>query len=715
MHSQLARLLSLALALALGCSTGADDTGDDDVDDDASDDDVSDDDTAAVVYAIPAEEDWVEQGVALEAGEEGAWDARLYGQISPATVVKHDGTYLLYYVGADGDRSTDDGPRHRALGVATSTDGIHFDKYSGNPILTHLPHDNEEEGIFSAGATRLDDGTIALMYGAIWAQDPTTESVQGYLALATSNDGLSFDDQGYVLDWSDPSVWGYGDELFPLGVLESGGDWSVYYGAKGNAASWDLGIARGTSSTDLTDTAPLLTTNDVIGGCDPVPIGPEEIALFVVRSFDDNLIEVRTAAVDDPGALSEPVEVYAEFEPGYRHTTVFLDRETATWFMYQSTDREEDGNHVITRTAAAVPVEVAGELVIGAEEVAGTFVGARPTIALDASGQPHIIADEPGWTDVLYAFHKLGGDWQEEVFAQDNWGSDRNYLPHMEIDDQDRAWISSWYATTNVEEECGQGVWLLEDMSSAPSEVFHTKIYITWANGNLSIDPYHPDRAVVMARDGAWQAVDDGGSVVDSGQMDLGSTGEKLRFLIAPQTGAEGVWHGVMGGWTESHCAYRNSLMASPVTWASYDVYPIQGEDVRHPSLGLDGADPTVAYMAAAYEPGVVINVWDGNQLVFDPADLPVIDASPATHGNGIDRFGPQWAPAAGGGAWLCWSSDDGRVHLRKVEPDGSLGPDVDVTAGNNCAMATAADGTIHMAYVDAGMRYREISVVPAR
>ncbi len=351
-----------------------------------------------------------------------------------------------------------------------------------------------------------------------------------------------------------------------------------------------------------------------------------------------------------------------------------------------------------------------GELVIGDEEVAGSFHGVRPTLDVDAAGQPHIVADEPGWTDVLYIYHRLGGTWREELFAQDNFGSDRNYLPHLEIDDLDRAWISSWYATTNVEDECGQGVWLLDDMSGAPTEVFHTKIYITWANGNLSIDPYLPDQAVVMARDGAWQAVDTAGAVIDSGQMYFGSTGEKLRFLIAPRAGQQGVWHGVMGGWTESHCAYRNSEMAEHVIWADYAVYPIQGEDVRHPSLGLDGADPEVAYMAAAYEPGVVINVWDGQQMVFDTAALPVIDPAPATHGNGTDRFGPQWTPAPGDGAYLCWSSSDGWVHLVHVGSDGTLGEAVAVAEGDNCAMATDPDGRIHMAYARDGMRYRLIT-----
>ncbi len=696
--------------IASGCGgVHDDDDGGPGDDDDNGDDDSGDDDSDEVEYAIPAQEDWTEQGIALVAGGPGEWDARLHGQISPCSVVKKDGTYLLYYVGADGDRSTDGGPRRRALGVATSSDGITFAKSPANAVLTHLPHGNEEEGIFSAGATLDGQGDVVLAYGAIWAADATTESVQGYVALASSPDGVAFTEQGYVLDWSDPAVWGYGDELFPLGLLSTDAGWSVYYGAKGHDASWDLGLASGPSATELTTTSPVLTTHDVIGGCDPVPVGPDKIALFVVRDFGANRIEVRTAATATPDAVSEPLEQYTAFDPGYRHTAVYLDRETETWFMYQATDREEDGDQIVVRTAPAVPVEPSEEFVIGPQEVAGAFEGSRPTLALDVLDQPHIVIDQ-GWSDVLYVYHRLGGDWNEELFAQGTWGSDRNYLPHIEIDGLDRAWISSWYATVNVEEECGQGVWLLDDMSSAPTQVFHEKIYITWANGNLSLDPQHPDRGYVMARDGAWQAVDEAGQVVDSGQMYLGSTGEKLRLLISPVSGSDGVWHGVMSGWTEYESAYRNSRMDDTVTWATYAAYPGQGEDVRHPGLGIDLADPEVAYIAIAYAPGVVINVWDGQQLVFDPANLPVIDPSPATHGNGTDRFGPQWTPAEGGGAYLCWSSADGWVHLLPVGPDGTLGETLAVTEGRSCAMATDSAGRIHMAYVNGGMRYRLIT-----
>ncbi len=69
---------------------------------------------------------------------------------------------------------------------------------------------------------------------------------------------------------------------------------------------------------------------------------------------------------------SAPLRTYTTFEPRYRHTTVFLDRETETWFMYQSTDREEDGNHIVVRTAPAVPVAR-----LTSHSPPGTFSGAR--------------------------------------------------------------------------------------------------------------------------------------------------------------------------------------------------------------------------------------------------------------------------------------------------------------------------------------------------
>jgi hypothetical protein len=313
---------------------------------------------------IPGQSDWTLRGTALTAGDPGSWDVRFHGQISPSSVIKKDGVYYLYYVGADGNRSTDGGPSHRNLGVATSTDGINFTKHPGNPVISHLPHNNQEEGIFSAGTALAANGDIVLVYGAIWAANSTTESVQSHVALATSSDGLNFTDHRYVLSWNDNNVWGYGDELFGVGTFYSNDTWHVYYIAKGNQGSWKLAIGTGPDLDNLTTTSGVITSGDfVIGGGDPVFLSEDKIALFNVRKSDKAYIEVRTADISSPGNLSAPVRSYDTFP--YAHATVFLDEQTDTWFMYQATDRQEDGNEIVVRTAPLTRHSSSGATLFG--------------------------------------------------------------------------------------------------------------------------------------------------------------------------------------------------------------------------------------------------------------------------------------------------------------------------------------------------------------
>ena len=300
---------------------------------------------------IPKQSDWTEHRVVIKSGKSDSWDTRFYGQVSPCTVVKKNGIFYLYYVGANGNRSTDGGPKDRALGVATSRDGISFTKYSDNPIITHQPAENVEEGVFSAGGMVDKNGDLLLYYGAIWAENASTEEVHCHVALALSRDGKRFQDHGYVLLWNDRSVWGYGDEIFPLGAYYANGKYNVYYVAKGNVGAWKLGVATGYSKDKMLNTRAALKKGLVIGGCDPIFISDNKIAIFAVCDFDTNHIEVRTADVDSPEKLSEPVETYRMFPPRYRHTVVCLDRQKKKWFMYQATDRAMDGNHIVVRIA----------------------------------------------------------------------------------------------------------------------------------------------------------------------------------------------------------------------------------------------------------------------------------------------------------------------------------------------------------------------------
>lgn len=309
-------------------------------------------DAVQITYLGLAQNDWTDKGVVLTGGNTGSWDVNLYGALSPATVVKKNGTYYLYYVGADGVRTTDGGPRHRALGVATSNDGINFTKYSGNPIITFLPHNNEEEGLYSAGATVDDNGDIVLYYSACEAANETSQEVNCSGYLATSSDGLNFTEQGVVIDSKNTDVWGSGDEIFPVGAYKYNNIYYVYYIAKGTDAYWDLGVAWGTSRSNLSNTKPVLTTGSyIIGGLDPMWLTPDQITLFIMRDFTTRTIEVRTASPDSPAVVSSPITSFQL--DGVKQITVFHDNDIGQLFMYY-----------MNSTFDAIGVKVAGPGII---------------------------------------------------------------------------------------------------------------------------------------------------------------------------------------------------------------------------------------------------------------------------------------------------------------------------------------------------------------
>lgn len=270
------------------------------------------------VVDIPEDTDWTDQGVVISPGGSGSWDVRLTGALSPCTVVKKGDTYFLYYIGADGDRS-DGGPRHRALGVAYGTDGINFTKYAGNPILTFLPNNGDEEGIFSAGAFLDTNDEIVLYYSALTEDSPTTVVSDGRLAV--SSNGLDFSDQGMVLSHSDSGVWGYGDELFPVGAFREGSTYYVYYIAKGYSAYWDVALAQGSSRSNIDgDTQKVLDAGSdwFKSGC-PMRLSATKIVVSLCRNA---LTEQRTADISSPQTLSSPVETYTTRTGG-----IYLDVE----------------------------------------------------------------------------------------------------------------------------------------------------------------------------------------------------------------------------------------------------------------------------------------------------------------------------------------------------------------------------------------------------
>lgn len=286
---------------------------------------------AAVDLPIPSASDWVDYGTILEAGALGDWDFQLFGGFA-ASAVKKEGTYYLYYQGASGYRIVDDTVTFRAIGVATSPDGINFSKHVGNPVIVWLPNNNGEEGAASSAAALDPAGEIVLYYGANTMQSPVTVNADGRIAV--SPDGLDFTDEGIVLDHTDPAVWGFGDELYPVAAFEESGQWFVYYIPNGSPQGRTLGVGWGPLRDQLTQTAPALSGGASIqafGTGGAAKIGDDSYALFLNNVLSSKM-EVRTVSPSTPDQLSAPVATYAF--GGFRQGTVLLDQDTNTWFMY---------------------------------------------------------------------------------------------------------------------------------------------------------------------------------------------------------------------------------------------------------------------------------------------------------------------------------------------------------------------------------------------
>lgn len=302
---------------------------------------------------IPAQGDWVDRGAAFSASVSG-WDVRLEGAISPVSAIKKDGGYVLYYIGADGDRG-DGGPANRALGAALSSDGIQFERWSGNPVLRYQPsapggQNVVEEGVFSGGATvRRSDGMVVLLFGGMDAVGPTDVSGSG--VLATSVDGLTFDLAGPVLRPEDPGTIGT-DEIFPMAVVDTGSEWVAYYIATGSIGhDWSWAVASGNRMDRLGNDALVLDSSErsYPGGSDAVWLSNDQFLVPVLSGFGgaEGVVEFRVVDVDRPSDLSNVAETVV-FE-NLAHFTILLDREEGLWFMYYL---DAPGESIRVKTAA---------------------------------------------------------------------------------------------------------------------------------------------------------------------------------------------------------------------------------------------------------------------------------------------------------------------------------------------------------------------------
>ena len=299
---------------------------------------------------LPSQADWVDQGIILEAGADGDWDYYLWGGFAFSVIKKSD-TYYLYYQGSSDYRiQYDETVLWRAIGVATSTDGIHFTKYAASPILRWFPNQYGEEGAVSSGITLGEQGETILFYGANTQASPAT--VNADARVASSSDGFNFTDLGIALDRKDRSVWGGGDELFPVTAIRDARKWIVYYIPNGTPEGGLLGVAYGDQYNAITESSVVKSNGEPIsvwGTAGHIKLDANIYAL-ILNNVRERLTEVRLVSLQTPDRVSEPVAIY-QFDE-VQQAVLLLDKERETWFMYY---RTHENSYGVKLAPASIP------------------------------------------------------------------------------------------------------------------------------------------------------------------------------------------------------------------------------------------------------------------------------------------------------------------------------------------------------------------------
>ena len=120
-------------------------------------------------------------------------------QIGASSIIKKDGTYFLYYYG----RTL---PNYK-IGVATSSDGINFIKYSGNPIISNTAS-WELSGVLYASVIQ-ENASLKMVYG--------NSNGSGF-GLATSSDGLNWtkaNNNPFFTNQNTSNNWAAGKIVYP--------------------------------------------------------------------------------------------------------------------------------------------------------------------------------------------------------------------------------------------------------------------------------------------------------------------------------------------------------------------------------------------------------------------------------------------------------------------------------------------------------------------
>lgn len=155
--------------------------------------------------------------------------------VSPGGVIHDVSGYRLWYSGGDGSSNT------YSVGLASSSDGINWTRYSGNPVISP-PFGGwyDSTRVIACGVLPWNGG---LLMGYVGADANYVQRV----ALATSGDGVHWSPvPGPTLNLGPSGSW---DNLglSRMAIANVGGNLTMWYGGSPSSGSWETGLATAPS------------------------------------------------------------------------------------------------------------------------------------------------------------------------------------------------------------------------------------------------------------------------------------------------------------------------------------------------------------------------------------------------------------------------------------------------------------------------------------
>jgi predicted GH43/DUF377 family glycosyl hydrolase len=204
-----------------------------------------------------------EDNPVLTVGEEDEWDS---AAVFAGDVVLHDGMYYMFYTGG-----TDAMWGPLAIGFATSADGMTWDKYEGNPVLTVEVFGAEPTpSSIVAGAVIVHDGTWMLFFSRLRTPGIVT-GASIWRATASAPEGPWVVDETPVLEYGSARRWDNAALMAPSVVATDDG-LCLFYAGFGSEAT--IGVATSSDGGTWTKYDDPDTTHRMFDESDPViPMG----------------------------------------------------------------------------------------------------------------------------------------------------------------------------------------------------------------------------------------------------------------------------------------------------------------------------------------------------------------------------------------------------------------------------------------------------------